>query len=73
MKNNRKLEYAGTYEASFKWVGKTKDYSTGKKNVGGQMSFFNKGQAKKWVGACLPCPPSSYAPDMNECLKVRYT
>ena len=25
------------------------------------MSIFNKGQVKKWVGTCPPCPPSSDA------------
>ena len=26
------------------------------------MSLFHKGQAKKWVGMCPPCAPSSDAP-----------
>ena len=26
------------------------------------MPLFTKGQAIKWMGTCLPCPPSSNAP-----------
>ena len=43
-------------------MGKIKKNSTGSSKVGGQMSLFNEGQAKKWVGMCPPCQPSSYTP-----------
>ena len=45
---------------TFEWsLGKKLFYW--QKIVGGQMSLFNKGQAKKQVGTCPPCPPTSNA------------
>ena len=40
--------------------------------VGGQKMKFSIVLAKKWVGKCPPCPPSSDVPDHIEELGVQF-
>ena len=47
----------------FKVGGQDQKLFLWKQKVGGLISFFNKGKAKKWLGTCPSCPRSSYAPD----------